>query len=87
LWEYSPRATSGLLFNVTAEIRARFPNTPVFPSVGNHEGVPVNAFPASAYWLYETLARVWEPFGLEAQSLETVKKHGYVSCHFSRLTR
>ncbi|ESO05258.1 hypothetical protein HELRODRAFT_77714 [Helobdella robusta] len=44
-----------------------FPNIPVFPALGNHEGVPVNSFPFAKNmedkenpmsWLYETMKNI-----------------------------
>ncbi|ELU17764.1 hypothetical protein CAPTEDRAFT_96075 [Capitella teleta] len=46
-----------------------FPHTPVYSSIGNHEGVPVNSFPPpfirgnrSVTWLYEELVHAWGPW-------------------------
>eukprot|EP01132_Coremiostelium_polycephalum_P005700 gene5700-7094_t len=56
------------------------PNTKVFPSIGNHEGVPVNSFPLptgpNSSWLYNQLAVDWSQW-LDDQAIETLKYGGY----------
>ncbi|XP_067010901.2 sphingomyelin phosphodiesterase [Anabrus simplex] len=40
-----------------------FPNTPIFPALGNHDTLPPNFFPSPSYnnisWLYEVLDNRW----------------------------
>ena len=52
---------------------------PVYPAVGNHESTPVNGFPPpfikgnqSSHWLYEAMAKAWEPW-LPAEALRTLR--------------
>lgn len=56
---------------------------PVFPVIGNHEGVPVNSFPPpqvkgdhSISWLYEEIANQWS-YWLPEDALETLRFGGY----------
>jgi sphingomyelin phosphodiesterase len=56
---------------------------PVYPVIGNHEGVPVNSFPPpevkgdlSISWLYEELANQWS-YWLPEDALETLRFGGY----------
>jgi sphingomyelin phosphodiesterase len=54
-----------------------FPNTPIFPALGNHESTPVNSFPPpnvqqpefSIQWLYDELDAQWRRWLPEATSL------------------
>lgn len=34
-----------LLREMAATMKKNFPNIPIFPAIGNHEGSPVNSFP------------------------------------------
>lgn len=55
-----------LLTNVTDLMKTYFGEKTVFPSFGNHEGIPVNSFPPpyitgsrSVEWLYNASAERW----------------------------
>lgn len=55
---------------LTTIFQQHFPNKMILPSLGNHEGVPVNLFPTpiikedNTDWLYSELARDWTQTGL-----------------------
>ena len=91
------RVTKGLQNNIDHDIyraavrqassifREYFPYHQVYPALGNHEGVPVDAFPppevwnrtkASSDWLFHELAADWESW-LPEDCLKTVRKGGY----------
>lgn len=60
-----------------------FPNTPVFPVLGNHEAHPVNLFAPltvpqefSTQWLYTYVAKEWSKW-LPESALTTVRQGGY----------
>ena len=55
-----------MLDNITTLMTTYFGNKTVFPSFGNHEGMPVNSFPPpfitgymSLEWLYNASAERW----------------------------
>ena len=62
------------LKNITQTFRRYYPNSIIYPVIGNHEGVPVNAFPSDNYWLYENMADAWEEFDLEEQAYQTIAR-------------
>eukprot|EP01137_Pigoraptor_chileana_P007391 Opistho-2@52926 len=60
-----------------------FPNTRVFPSLGNHEGAPVNSFPPpyitgddSDDWLLDGLVKSWSSW-LPTDTISTIKQGGF----------
>jgi len=62
-----------------------FPNTPIFPALGNHESAPVNSFPPpqiggrhSISWLYDELDREWQRW-LPATASATVRRGAFYS--------
>ena len=63
--------------NITDYFIKYFPDSIILPSLGNHEGVPINQFPSQDYWLYETIAQQWSKFKLNSTSYDTIKRHGY----------
>uniref|UniRef100_A0A914XPI5 Sphingomyelin phosphodiesterase n=1 Tax=Plectus sambesii TaxID=2011161 RepID=A0A914XPI5_9BILA len=69
-WDYTRDKTTSNIANITATLLRYFPNTPIYEAIGNHEGVPEDAFaphslPASIYeeqgpgWIYDALATNW----------------------------
>eukprot|EP00698_Gefionella_okellyi_P007656 TRINITY_DN1871_c0_g1_i3.p1 TRINITY_DN1871_c0_g1~~TRINITY_DN1871_c0_g1_i3.p1 ORF type:complete len:585 (+),score=87.29 TRINITY_DN1871_c0_g1_i3:239-1756(+) len=54
------------------------PNATILPAMGNHEGFPVNSFPAppANSWLYDGLAAQWSQW-LDADALQTLRYGGY----------
>ncbi|TRY79928.1 hypothetical protein TCAL_07064 [Tigriopus californicus] len=69
-------------------IQKHFPNTPVFPTIGNHEAFPVNMFPdineTGRYnpgWLYANLAKFYKDWLPGKIQQKTIKRGGYYSTH------
>ena len=87
-WEQSRLGQLSLLRNLTRTLLRYFPGTPVYSSLGNHEGAPVNSFPpryvnatevggaGDMSWLYGALADLWRPW-LPPEALATVRRYGY----------
>merc|ERR1711970_436993 len=66
-----------------------FTETPIFPSMGNHESFPCNSYPTSNVdgdgnpaWLYDTLADYFSSW-LPEQQLEQFRVDGFYSIDFS----
>uniref|UniRef100_A0A670HUR7 Sphingomyelin phosphodiesterase 1 n=1 Tax=Podarcis muralis TaxID=64176 RepID=A0A670HUR7_PODMU len=83
IWEQSRADQLGALGTVTALIQKHLGPLPVYPAVGNHEAVPVNAFPPpfvvgnqSSAWLYEAMAEAWRPW-LPPHALGTLRLGGF----------
>ncbi|XP_034971199.2 sphingomyelin phosphodiesterase [Zootoca vivipara] len=83
VWEQSRADQLGALGTVTALIQKHLGPLPVYPAVGNHETVPVNAFPPpfvvgnqSSAWLYEAMAEAWRPW-LPPHALGTLRLGGF----------
>ena len=64
IWAYSQSKSDFFLKNITETFRKYYPTSKIFPVIGNHEGVPVNAFPGDDYWLYKSMAEAWKAFRL-----------------------
>ena len=67
-----------------------FPNTPVYPAMGNHESAPVNSFPppyvkshSSNKWLLDAFADYWS-FWLPEDTMATIKRGGYYTVLHSK---
>lgn len=82
-WAQNRSSQVYLLKNLTALFLKYFPNTPIYPALGNHESDPVNSFPPNYVkgynkisWLYDALAKYWAPW-LPDDAIETVKQSGY----------
>ena len=74
IWSYSQNKTDFYMKNITDYFVQYFPESIILPSIGNHEGVPINQFPSQDYWLYETIAEQWARFKLKPDSYETIKR-------------
>uniref|UniRef100_A0A914YPS2 Calcineurin-like phosphoesterase domain-containing protein n=1 Tax=Panagrolaimus superbus TaxID=310955 RepID=A0A914YPS2_9BILA len=68
IWSNQQDTTRVNLFNITDTIYLYFPNTPVFQTTGNHEGVPMDAFAPHSIsdydnrgpqWLYTIFNQTW----------------------------
>ncbi|CAJ0914636.1 unnamed protein product, partial [Mesorhabditis belari] len=68
--DYTRESTSASIENITNVIREFFPNTPIYQSIGNHEGVPSDSFAPHGMdeydtrgpqWLYTELVKDWSP--------------------------
>ncbi|KZS07062.1 Uncharacterized protein APZ42_029601 [Daphnia magna] len=66
-------------------VKKYFPDTPIYPTLGNHDAHPVNTFAPpeitdqelGAEWLYQDAARLWTKFGLPDEVSATVRHGGY----------
>lgn len=83
VWQQTREDQLQALKVVTALIQKYLGPLPVYPAVGNHESVPVNAFPPpyvpgnqSSAWLYGAMAHAWEQW-LPPAALETLRWGGF----------
>ncbi|KAB0397067.1 hypothetical protein E2I00_012022, partial [Balaenoptera physalus] len=83
IWQQSRQDQLRALTTVTDLVRKFLGPVPVYPAVGNHESTPVNGFPPpfiegnqSSHWLYEAMAKAWEPW-LPAEALRTLRIGGF----------
>lgn len=67
-------------------ITKTFPDTPIFPSLGNHESSPVNSYPPRNYdgkhsmdWLYGPLEKNWSRWLPKGYSPSTIKRGAFYS--------
>ncbi|KAK6619763.1 hypothetical protein RUM43_012528 [Polyplax serrata] len=65
-WTQTKEESLYMLRSTVGKILKYFPNTPIFPALGNHEGSPPNLYPSPKIgqsqrtsWLYRELARQW----------------------------
>jgi sphingomyelin phosphodiesterase len=79
VWQQSRQDQLRALTTITDLVRKFLGPVPVYPAVGNHESTPVNGFPPpfikgnrSSSWLYEAMAKAWEPW-LPAEALQTLR--------------
>lgn len=79
VWQQSRQDQLRALTTITDLVRKFLGPVPVYPAVGNHESTPVNGFPPpfikgnqSSQWLYEAMAKAWEPW-LPADALHTLR--------------
>ncbi|KAL5256367.1 hypothetical protein ACHWQZ_G011559 [Mnemiopsis leidyi] len=80
---------------ITADLLSHyFPDTAVYPSLGNHESAPVDSFPPpgitterlSNSWLNQFVQKVWSRW-LPPDSLPTIGHAGYYSVQYSERLR
>lgn len=83
VWQQSRQDQLRALNTITDLVRKFLGPVPVYPAVGNHESTPVNGFPPpfikgnqSSQWLYEAMAKAWEPW-LPADALHTLRIGGF----------
>ncbi|XP_070605448.1 sphingomyelin phosphodiesterase [Erythrolamprus reginae] len=83
VWQQTRRDQLQALTTVTRLVRKYLGPLPVYPAVGNHESVPVNAFPPpyvpgnqSSAWLYDAMADAWQPW-LTPGALRTLRLGGF----------
>lgn len=90
VWNNSRESVLDILDNITQLLTTYLENKTVFPSFGNHEGVPVNSFPPpyitgdySVQWLYGSSAERWavwlSRFPEWPTINATIRKGGYYS--------
>ncbi|KAJ6645977.1 Sphingomyelin phosphodiesterase, partial [Pseudolycoriella hygida] len=86
VWSETKEENVKLLREMVAIMKAKFPNIPIFPAIGNHEGSPVNSFPQtfindpqfSGNWLYDEIDHLWRIWLPENVS-PTIKYGGFYS--------
>lgn len=83
VWNQSREDQIFTIKQATKLLLKYFPNTKIFPALGNHEGSPVNSFPPpfitgrlSLSWLLETLADDWTAW-LPADTKETIGRGAF----------
>ncbi|KAJ6652305.1 hypothetical protein lerEdw1_012715 [Lerista edwardsae] len=83
VWEQTREDQLQALRTVTGLVQKYLGPLPVYPAVGNHESVPVNAFPPpsvpgnqSSAWLYGAMAQAWQQW-LPPTALETLRLGGF----------
>jgi sphingomyelin phosphodiesterase len=59
IWDYEKETTAANIANITATLLKYFPGIPVYQAVGNHEGVPMDAFAPHSIPEYETRGPQW----------------------------
>ena len=59
IWDYTQEDTRANIINVTETILKYFPYTPVYQAIGNHEGVPCDAFAPHHIKEYDTRGPQW----------------------------
>jgi len=75
MWEESQSTQLNASHDVTELIMRYFPNTPVYPVLGNHEGFPANLYNQSTdSWLTDGLASLWRRW-LDDDAFNTVCSH------------
>ncbi|KDR09869.1 Sphingomyelin phosphodiesterase [Zootermopsis nevadensis] len=84
IWNTSIQKNSDVITKVTQKMRTDFPDTPVYPILGNHEPSPLNAYAphyitdekVSTKWLYELVADLWSVW-LPPDTRETILRGGF----------
>ncbi|GFO01813.1 sphingomyelin phosphodiesterase [Plakobranchus ocellatus] len=83
VWNQTRQDQLNILQHMVSLMLKYFPGKPVFPSLGNHEGAPVNSFPPpyitgkySISWLYDALAQSWSNW-LPKDVIALVQKGAY----------
>ncbi|XP_032375475.1 acid sphingomyelinase-like phosphodiesterase 3b isoform X1 [Etheostoma spectabile] len=65
-----------IISSLTHIINQVFPNTKVYPALGNHDYHPKSQLPAGPNYIYEQTAEMWQGW-LDPESRGTFKKGGY----------
>uniref|UniRef100_T1IYT3 Saposin B-type domain-containing protein n=1 Tax=Strigamia maritima TaxID=126957 RepID=T1IYT3_STRMM len=85
IWNQSRTDQIYVLKQTTKLFMKYFPNVPIFPALGNHEGAPVNSFPPpfvkgndSIAWLYDELIDAWGNW-LPNYTTPTIRKGAFYS--------
>ncbi|XP_063702884.1 sphingomyelin phosphodiesterase-like [Culicoides brevitarsis] len=84
IWETSVENNVEIMEKVFQLLRETFPETPLFPILGNHETHPVNIFAPnhisdnelSTNWLFNYISEAWLHW-LPNSTLSTIKKGGF----------
>ncbi|CAG7786610.1 unnamed protein product [Allacma fusca] len=86
VWNQTKSANLEIIKDTVDLFMQYFPETPIFPALGNHEGAPVNSFAPpwvknprfSIDWLYDELQKEWSRW-LPATSRSTLREGAYYS--------
>ncbi|KAL0267656.1 UNVERIFIED_CONTAM: hypothetical protein PYX00_009859 [Menopon gallinae] len=85
LWSQNESSNYDILKRTLEKLEKAFPNTPVYPALGNHESVPPNLYPTKndlpndpLSWLYQKLNKEWH-FWLPGNNSETILRGGFYS--------
>ncbi|KAG0720016.1 Sphingomyelin phosphodiesterase [Chionoecetes opilio] len=85
IWNQTKESNLNILRATINQLIIYFPETPIFPALGNHESAPVNSFPPpfvlddyGVGWLYEELAYQWLRW-LPESSSPTIRKGAFYS--------
>jgi len=77
---YSKEAIQYNLNNITDMFQKLYiafqGKVPIYPVIGNHDAYPQHQLPPKDYWVYTTVAGLWEPF-LPKDAVDTLKVSGY----------
>jgi len=84
VWSTSKQENIYIIDRLVKLLAQYFPGVPVYPTLGNHEAHPVNAFAPpevldeqfSTSWLYEEVDRLWADW-LPAEVSSTIRHGGY----------
>ncbi|KAH8332330.1 hypothetical protein KR074_001319 [Drosophila pseudoananassae] len=83
VWSTTKQGNLDMLSEIDGLLAEYFPETPIYPCLGNHEPHPANVFGNDAIpeslkvdWLYEHVWSLWKKW-LPAEAEDTVKKGGY----------
>lgn len=82
IWEQTREGQINNSAFLTQALQEAFGDIPVFPCIGNHEGVPVNSYPLPPYssWLYDALGDQWSVW-LPEDAVSSFKYGGYYSAN------
>lgn len=85
IWNQTKEGNLNIIRATIEQLMIYFPETPIFPALGNHESAPVNSFPPpfvledhGVGWLYEELAHQWLRW-LPQTSSPTIRKGAFYS--------
>jgi sphingomyelin phosphodiesterase len=78
IWQESRAGQLARTAALTQILHTYFPNTPIFPAIGNHESFPVDQFPTAPRnaWLMDALAADWAGW-LPPSALTSLRQGGY----------
>ncbi|KAM3721915.1 Sphingomyelin phosphodiesterase [Dirofilaria immitis] len=81
-WAYTKEDHLKTIRNISSLLHKYFANIPIYWTLGNHEGVPINSFPPHyipekyrLQWLYDELSQLQKPF-IDMKSIENIKYSG-----------
>ena len=90
IWKQTKQSNADIVRVTAQQLKRHFPDTPVYPALGNHESVPVDSFPpptvsmesVSMAWLHDVLDEEWNHWLGQSHSW-SVKKGAYYSLNVS----